>query len=1561
MNLIESVSASQDGRRVPGHLIDKDVPSVRVAPASFAQERLWFLEQLGAPASLYNVAQPLWLSGDVDQATLQRSLEEIVRRHEALRTRFALEDGRLTQRIDGPGPVELPVRDLRELPAEERGAQATREMNRVAESRYDLARGPLFRTILIRPEDGQHVLLIGMHHIVSDAWSMRVLTHELFQIYTAFREGRASPLPDLPVQYADFAIWQRELLRGERLEQLLGYWRQQLVDAPTLIDLPTDRPRPAQQRFRGATQAFLLPVALSQAVTAFGRGAGATLFMSLLAAFAALLHRYCGQQHIVIGAPIANRGRKELEGLIGFLLNTLVLHLQISADTSFRTLLTNVREVVLGAFMHQDLPFEILVDELRPGRSLGYNPLVQVMFDVESAQPGGTESAAPDMSQRGVPVPGTSKFDLSVQLRETVHGLVGTIEYATDLFDDVTVARLIGHYETLLASAVENPDTPLSRLPWLTAAEQDQLVEGWNDTAGAIPDLCVHQVFEAAVAAQPDAIAVTLEDAQVSYAALDRRANQLARHLQARGVGPETAVGLCLERSVEMVAAVIAVHKAGGYYVPLDPAYPRDRLGRMLEDAGLGLVVTDTKLEKNLPLPPDRLVALDRDAAGIAAQPAGRVFSAVHPDNPAYVIYTSGSTGQPKGVMVSHRGLVNLVAAQRRAFALAPGTRILQFFSLSFDISAWEILLAFGSGGTLCLGTEATRQPGDPLTGLLQRQRVDSVTLLPSVLATLEQETLPGLRHIVTGAEFCSAETIAPWLMGRQVFNGYGPTETSVCATVTPVHGSDRAPPIGRPILNFRTYVLDAQQELVAAGTPGELVVGGLGLARGYFRQPALTAQRFLPDPFAGRPGARLYRSGDRVRQSSDGQIHFLGRLDRQVKLRGYRIELGDVEAALAAHPAITEAVALLRSSSGTEPRLLAFVSGKQTTAAELRAWIASQLPNYMIPSEFIAVDAMPRDPNGKLDYAALLAREAGHPRLPRDFTAPRSKLEQTIAVTWAVILGREEVSIHENFFDLGGHSLLATRIVAQLNSILDIDLSVRAIFEAPTVAQLAAMIAPDVESEPDAAQSGARKSNSKPDAQPASIQRHADEDPTVVSLAQEWFWFIEQLHPHSPSYNIPAAFQLAGPVDVDALRQALGEVALRHETLRTTFVARDGRPTAVIAASLQVPLRLIDLPALPPEQWAPELQAIMSAEAATPFDLTRGPLIRAALVNAESGSSMLLLTLHHIVTDGWSMAILWTELTALYNAFVNGQRASLPELPISYRDYATWQRAHLKAETLDRLLSYWRGQLSGAPPLLELPTDRPRPAARFSRGATLTFTLGTRLTGRINALGRAENATPFMVMLAAFAALLSRYSGQDDVVIGSPIANRQPPETAGLVGLFVNTLALRVRLAGDPSFRNLLARVRDITLDAYAHQALPFGLLVQALKPPRNPSYNPLFQVLFNLHNLPFLGTQFGSGLEQKPEVSLAIGAAVPSAPKFDLELALTETPAGFVGGLEYDGNLFDESTAIRMIRDFADILTAFVAEPDRHLQDIAVGAPVVAGLTAGLPTDDFQFDDPG
>jgi amino acid adenylation domain-containing protein len=1561
VNLIETVSASQDGRRVPGHLIDKDVPSVRVAPASFAQERLWFLEQLGAPASLYNVAQPLWLSGDVDEATLRRSLEEIVRRHEALRTRFALEDGRLTQRIDGPGPVELLVRDLRELPAAERAAQAMREMTKSAESRYDLARGPLFRAVLIRPEDSQHVLLIGMHHIVSDAWSIRVLMHELFQLYTAFREGGASPLPDLPIQYADFAIWQRDLLRGERFDQLLGYWRKQLADAPTLIDLPTDRPRPAQQSFRGATQAFSLPVALSQAVTAFGRGAGATLFMTLLAAFAALLHRYCGQQHIVIGAPIANRGRKELEGLIGFLLNTLVLHLQISADTSFRTLLTSVREVVLGAFTHQDLPFEILVDELRPGRSLGYNPLVQVMFDVESALPGSSEGAAPDMSQRGVPVIGTAKFDLSLQLRETVHGLVGTVEYSTDLFDDVTVTRLIGHYETLLASIMESPDTPLARLPWLTVAEQDQIVEGWNDTAAAIPDLCAHQVFEAIAAAQPDAIAVALEDAQVSYAALDRRANQLARHLQAHGLGPETTVGLCLERSVDMIAAVIAVHKAGGCYVPLDPAYPRERLGRMLEDAGLGLVVTDSKLEQNLPLPPERLVMLDRDAAAIARQPAGQVFSAVHPDNLAYVIYTSGSTGQPKGVMISHRGLVNLVAAQRRAFALPPGARILQFFSLSFDISAWEILLAFGSGGTLCLGTEATRQPGEPLTGLLQRQQIDSVTLLPSVLATLGQESLPGLRHIVTGAEFCSAETIAPWLMGRRVFNGYGPTETSVCATVTPVHDSERAPPIGRPILNFRTYVLDPQQELVAAGTPGELVIGGLGLARGYFGQPALTAQRFLPDPFAGRPGARLYRSGDRVRQSSDGQIHFLGRLDRQVKLRGYRIELGDIEAALAAHPAITEAVALVRATSGTEPRLLAFVSGKPTAAAELRAWLASQLPNYMIPAEFISVDAMPRDPNGKLDYANLLSREAGHPRLTRDFTAPRTKLEQTIAVTWAVVLGLEEVSIHENFFDLGGHSLLATRIVAQLTSILDIDLSVRAVFEAPTVAQLAAMIAPEVESEPDAARGGARKSKPKPDVQPASIQHNLDDDRAVVSLAQEWFWFIEQFHPHSPSYNIPAAFQLAGPINVDALRQALNEAALRHETLRTTFVARDGRPHAVIAESLEVPLRMIELPPVPSEQWAPELQAIMSAEAATPFDLTRGPLIRAALVRAENGSSMLLLTLHHIVTDGWSMAILWTELTALYNAFAHGQRASLPELPISYRDYATWQRAHLKDETLDRLLTYWRRQLSGAPPLLELPTDRPRPAARYSRGATLTFTLGTRLTGRINALGRAENATPFMVMLTAFAALLSRYSGQDDVVIGSPIANRQPPETAGVVGLFVNTLALRVRLAGDPSFRNLLARVRDVTLDAYAHQALPFGLLVQALKPPRNPSYNPLFQVLFNLHNLPFLGTQLGSALEQKPEVLLTIGAAVPSAPKFDLELALTETPAGFVGGLEYDGNLFDESTAIRMIRDFADILTAFVAEPDRHLQDIPVGAPVVAGETVGLPTDDFQFDDPG
>lgn len=1029
-------------------------------PPSHAQERLWILAQLGAAGSQDNLTLPLWLSGCLDEAALRRSVSEVVRRHESLRTRFAAVNGRPVPIIDRPRQVELAVRDLRRLPSVEREAQAASLMTCEAERSYDLVQGPLFRALLVWLEEERQVLLLAMHHIVSDAGSMRVLAREVGVLYDAFRAGGVSPLAPLPLQYADFAVWQREQLEGEGLDWLLDYWRRQLAEAPGLIELPADRPRPAVQSFRGASQGFLLPMNLSRALMTLGRAEGATLFMTLLAGFKALLHRYRDQDHIVIGAPAINRGRPELEGLIGPLTNTLVLHTDLAGDPSFRTLLARVREVALGAYAHQDLPYEKLVEALRPERNLGYAPLVQVMFALEGALPGeAVPSGVPP--ERGKVMPGPVKFDVSLRLHETGQGLLGRIDYATDLFDDATMTRLIGHFETLLESIAASPDARLSRLAWLPEAERLQLADRWNDTAGEIPQLCVHQWFEAYAAVRPDAVAVALEDMQVSYGALNRRANQLARHLRARGVGPHTRVGLCLARSVDMVVAVLAVHKAGSAYVPLDPTYPSERLELMLDDAALTVVVTHGETAACLPVSPTHRLQLDDEAAAIERQPWHDLSLAVRQDSVAYVIYTSGSTGRPKGVMVPHRGLSNVIAEQRRSFRLCPGDRVLQFFSLSFDISAWELMLALASGATLCLGTSETRRPGAPLTALLQRQHVTSVTLLPSVLATLPAAQLPAVRHIVSGAEPCTAEIVARWGQGRRFFNGYGPTEISICATLAPLSQGERNPPIGRPTLNTRTYVLDARGELLPVGAPGELAIGGAGVAHGYLGQTALTARRFVPDPYASRPGGRMYLTGDLVRQRVDGQLEFLGRIDRQVKLRGYRIELGDIDAALAAHPDIEEAVSLVRREAGAEPRLLAYfvARGTSPTAAELRAWLKARLPEYMVPAAFMPLPDMPRNPNGKIDHATLAAREPVVPASQDDGTPPRTSLEQAVAAIWADILGMPRVGIHESFFDIGGDSLLAVHVVAEIADTLHVDLSVRAIFEAPTVAQLAKKI----------------------------------------------------------------------------------------------------------------------------------------------------------------------------------------------------------------------------------------------------------------------------------------------------------------------------------------------------------------------------------------------------------------------------------------------------------------------------------------------------------------------
>ena len=1034
-----------------------------MTPLSFAQQRLWFIEQLEQGTPTYNSGRAARLRGPIDTAVLRRSLDDIVERHEALRTSFTATDGFPVQRIAGTLSLPLPIADLSGLPEHEREAQAQRLAVEEIRRPFDLTRAPLLRVRLVRLGPEEHILILTMHHIVSDEWSQGILFRELAIVYQAHLAGAPPALPDLPIQYADYAVWQREWLQAERLERELTYWRERLRGAPPLLELPTDRPRPPIQTFRGAKRSVLLPPGLVFGLRVLSRSEGSTLFMTLLAAFQTLLARYTGQDDIVVGSPIAGRTRTETEGLIGCFVNTLVLRTDLSGDPTFRELLRRVREVAFGAYDHQDLPFERLVEELQPERSLSHSALLQVMFTLQNAPApiprlAGLEAELEPI-ERGV-----AKFDMSLHLRDDVDGLRALLEYNTDLFDADTIARLLGHFRTLLENIVTHPDRRLSRLPLLTEPERCQALVEWNATDAELPrEATVHGLFEAQAARTPTATAVTFEDEALSYRELDRRANRLARHLQARGVGPEVPVGLCVERSPEMLVGLLAILKAGGAYVPLDPTYPRERLELMLADAASPVLVTARELLETLPSGTAATVCVDAEEGRPAPESAGPVDSGVTGEHLAYVIYTSGTTGRPKGVQITHRAAVNLLASLARSPGLSPQDTMFAVSTLTFDVATFELLLPLTVGARVAIASREIAMDGRLLSAALARTGATAIHATPATWRMLVESGWSGAPRLkaMSGGE-ALPPTLAAELLARcaELWDLYGPTETTISSTAAPVRAGVPIT-LGNLIANTRFYLLDRYLMPVPIGVPGELYIAGAGLARGYLRRPGLTADRFHPDPFGEIAGTRMYRTGDLMRRRPDGGLEFLGRTDHQVKLRGFRIELGEIEAVLAQHPAVRQVVVLAREDKPGDRRLVAYVlpaAGETPAIGGLRDYLRQKLPDYMVPSGFVLVNGFPRTSSGKVDRSALPAPDRQSTEAPSPYVAPRSAMERLLAGIWTEVLD-VEMGAHDDFFALGGHSLLATRVIARLETALGVELPVRLLFEAPTIAGLARRI----------------------------------------------------------------------------------------------------------------------------------------------------------------------------------------------------------------------------------------------------------------------------------------------------------------------------------------------------------------------------------------------------------------------------------------------------------------------------------------------------------------------
>ncbi|MES2758519.1 MAG: non-ribosomal peptide synthase/polyketide synthase [Pseudomonadota bacterium] len=1470
------------------------------APLSFAQQRLWFIEQLEDLGATYHIPAAFHLEGELDADALERSLTEIVSRHENLRTHFVAVDGDSAQVVSPAGAFRLALVDVSGV--EE--AEGLRLLREETQRRFDLARGPLFRAVLFRLSAQHHVLAMTMHHIVSDGWSMGVLLGEIGALYGAFREGRPSPLALLPVQYADYAIWQRDWLQGEVLERQLAYWKAQLAGAPAALALPTDRPRPAVQSFRGERVALALPAPLSKQVAALARSEGATLFMVLLAAFQLLLSRWSGQDDVVVGSPIAGRTERQTEGLIGFFVNTLVLRTRLAGDPKFRELLEAVKETALGAYAHQDLPFEKLVQELQPARDLSRQPLFQALFALQTIPE--QQNMLSDVQMRPAMEEGCSaKFDLGLTLVHGANGLEGAFEYASDLFERTTIERMAGHFETLLAAIVADPEARIGALPMLRGVERSQLLTAWNDTAVQYPTATLQQMFEGQVARTPDAEALVFEQRRLTYADLNREANRLAHHLRRLGVGPDVIVALCAERSVQMVVGLLAILKAGGAYLPLDPAYPAERLEYMLADARPGVLLAQRHLMARMPAADIPTVCLDDDLGDEAsANPA----VATVPANLAYVIYTSGSTGKPKGAGVDHAGIVNRLLWMQDAYRLTAEDRVLQKTPYSFDVSVWEFFWPLATGASLVVAAPGGHQDVDYLSALIAAERITTLHFVPPMLdaylaGARDAGSFTSVRQVMCSGQalpFELQQRFFGYAPGVALHNLYGPTEASVDVTFWHCRSrSDlRCVPIGRPIANIRIYLLDADFNPVPAGVAGHLHVAGVGLARGYVNRAGLTAERFVANPFG--TGERMYQTGDLARYLADGSIEYLGRIDHQVKIRGFRIEPGEIEATLRAHADVGEAVVMAHGDA--DKRLVAYVVGS-ADAADLRRHLQQSLPDYMVPAQFVMLDALPLSPNGKVDLKALPAPDGR--TQGRDYVAPRTAQEETLAAIWCEVLGLERVGVEDNFFELGGHSLLATRMVARIRDTFAVELPLRAVFEAATVATLADRIAT------------LHRDGLGLALPPLTAQSRDGHLP--LSFAQQRLWFIEQLEDLGATYHIPAAFHLEGELDVDALERSLAEIVSRHENLRTHFVAVDGDSAQVVSPAGAFRLALVDVSGV---EEAEGLR-LLREETQRRFDLARGPLFRAVLFRLSAQHHVLAMTMHHIVSDGWSMGVLLGEIGALYSAFREGRASPLPPLAVQYADYAIWQRDWLQGEVLERQLAYWKEQLAGAPAVLELPTDRPRPAVQSFRGHRLAVALPAPLSQQVEALARSEGTTLFMVLLAAFQLLLSRWSGQDDVVVGSPIAGRTERQTEGLIGFFVNTLVLRTRLGGDPLFRELLARVRETALAAYAHQDLPFEKLVQELQPSRDLSRQPVFQAIFSMVD----------AAGQLPEIAgLRIRHVHDenTTAKFDLSLSVIATPDGLRGAFEYAGDLFESGTIERMAGHFETLLASIVANPE-------------------------------
>jgi amino acid adenylation domain-containing protein len=1495
-----------------------------------SQRRLWFLAQLPAQ-HVYNVPTLLDLEGTPDVPLLERCLSHVVQRHEVLRTVYPIVDGRPAAVIAPSHDVRIPVFDLTGLAHGDSDREARLLVVEESRRRFDLASGPLLRAVLIRLKPRESRLLLVMHHIACDWWSIEVLVRELATLYASGRAGLAAVLPELPLQFSDFAAWQEGWIEGEPVGKQLAFWKERLKGAPAL-ELPADRPRPAVQSFSGRRFHFEVPAQVAGSLSRLCRESGATLFMGLLAAFDVLLLRHTGQSDLSVGTPISGRNRVELEGLIGYFLNTLVVRADLGGDPTFRELLAHVRDLTVDALANGDLPFEVLVDELKPARDLSRGPLFQVWFSLFQVSGDGGQGTGLSLSQEEIDFE-ISKFDLSLLMVETRRGLLGVFEYRTDLFEEATAERMASHFLNLLSAAAEDPDRRLSELPMLGAEERRRLLDEWNATSADYgPPTTLVKLFESQAARSPGATAVIAGKEELSYAELNSRANLLARRLRRLGVGPESVVGILAERSLEMVTGLLGILKAGGAYLPLDPDYPDDRLSYMLADSGCAVLLAQPELLPKVPSLQARVVRLGPQPGGGRTRLASDPAPAATHAHPAYVIYTSGSTGRPKGVVVEHAGISNRLLWMQEAFGLNSSDRVLQKTPFSFDVSVWEFFWPLITGATLVMARPGGHRDPAYLADLIAAQGVTTAHFVPSMLQLFLQEpgagACRGLRRVI-----CSGEALAPALVERflerlpvELHNLYGPTEASVDVTHWPCRplGGRAIVPIGRPIANVRLHVLDRDLEPAPVGVPGELLIGGVALARGYLGKPRLTAERFIADPF-GASGQRLYRTGDLARYLPDGNIEFLGRLDHQVKLHGNRIELGEIEAVLAQHEGVRESAVVLREDVPGDPRLVAYVvpEERRPTFAQLRRHLKASLPAPMLPAAFVMLDELPLSSNGKLDRRSLPAPDAAGARPEDSYVAPRNHVEEVIAAAWAAVLKVDRVGIHDNFFALGGDSLKTVQ-VAGLAREHGVALSVEDLFQHQTVAELAAHARP-------------LEGGGQGLPEPFGLISEGDraqlpddvEDAYPMTMLQAGMLLHMASEEEIPAYHNVTTLKVSAAFDSEAMQRAVDHAVARHAALRSSLhVTGYSTPMQLVHKKARLPVVFEDLRGLEPAEQEFAVAEFMQAQARVPLDLTRAPLLRLHVHRTETGFSFTV-TECHPVLDGWSFTSLVSEILRSYSALLAGDALSpsAPSPPYQ-REFVRLEQSAMRSPEEQ---TYWEATLAGRRPQ-RLPRHATAvPAPDNPAGGRFYVPVGGDVAEGLDRLARAAAVPLSSVLLAAHLRALNLITGERKVVTGVVVHGRpEASDSEQARGLFLNVLPLSLDLTGG-TWLDLVRVSFEAQAELLAHRHFPQASVQKAWA--QRWGREPMYEVAFNythFYALEALGRL--PNLELASTFSEIARTNLPLLTNF--ERGLEADGFGLMMSLEADGGVIPVERLPLLAETYSAVLGAMAADPSARYE---------------------------